>query len=329
MTRIPELRAEGLPAITATTLAESIFHERVKMAYPRGFVPDANPRLSSLTLAGIPARSTGPLIVQICNFLDLASAQQCEIEESRVLVDGPGPSLLRGLRHIRLELLPDHGPESPSLEVADGTDFDALLDPANDRSAGCSLDDDAWDITARRPGDAAQPPIRPEGTSVTSIPREHFFSRSGLEGEYMTYRIEAAASWTGNVVSVPVWLGPADAGRPKPYTTTTTPVDAYAALVRDRRLHRRVGPASPGQVEAGAPPGSYLFHAAWEAMVLPPAALAPLAPPRTLWAQMRDVGDAVKNYRARTRGSARHWMGRLELVRASSAARYQASEYWR
>lgn len=333
VTHIPELRAEGLPAITATALAESSFNERVKMAYPRAFVPDANPRLSSLTLTGIPARSTGPLIIEICKFLELASAQQGEIEESKILVDGPGPSLLRGLRHIRLELLPDHGPASPSLEdVADGTDFDALLDPANDRSAGRSLDGvggDAWDITARRPDDAAQPPGPPVGTSITDIPREHFFSRSGLEGDYIAYRIEAAKSWTGNVASVPVWLGPADAARPGSHTTTTTKaVDAYAALVRDRRLHRRVGPASPGQVAAGAPPGAYLFHVAWEAMVVPPAP-APLPKPRTLWNQMRDVGDAVKDYRARTRGSARHWTGRLELVRTSSAARYHAPEYWR
>lgn len=148
----------------------------------------------------------------------------------------------------------------------------------------------------------------------------------------MTYRIEAAASWTGNVVSVPVWLGPADASDLGPHTktATATAVDAYAALVCDRRLHRRVGPASPGQVAAGAPPGSYLFHAAWEAMVLPPA-LAPLPKPRTLWAQMRDVGDAIKAYRVgtRTRSRARHWTGRLELVRTSSAARYHSSEYWR
>ncbi|KAK8107995.1 uncharacterized protein PG998_010008 [Apiospora kogelbergensis] len=332
VTNIPTVGADGLAARAAYALAETTFHERVRMAYPKSLVPDTNPRLRSLTLTGIPTRSIGPMVLEITKFLHLATLQQRKIKEAKRLFHGRGPSLLSGLRHIRLELDPDPSADEPSLPGGSATDFDELLDPTHTIFVAGDpphlLGDDSWGITTRRSPDPSTKSPDPPLHSANGDEAEPF-SYSEIDGEYIQHRVEARDSWNGNVFTIPVWIGPgpgsATAGK---YPTA---VKEYMANLRDRRLHALPGPASPIHVAAGVPSSkTYIFHAAWDRIVLPKLPLIPFNHKKSAFlAQMRDVAAAIREYRARTCGTPDHWDGQLELVHMDRAARYHSSEYWR
>ncbi|KAK7977293.1 hypothetical protein PG988_004783 [Apiospora saccharicola] len=329
VTNIPTVGANGLTARAAYALAETTFHERVRMGYPRSLVPDTNPRLHTLTLTGIPTRSIGPLVLEITKFLNMARIQQRNIEESKKYFSRRGPSMLGGLRHIRLELDPDPSLDEPSLPGGNTTDFEELLDPTHEIFVSgdlpALLGDDSWDITARSPvQDRKSFDLTPTSDGISSP-----FSHSEVEGEFVQHRVEAEDSWDGNAFTVPVWIGPGPAtSRAHQYPTA---VNEYMSNLRDRRLHALPGPASPSHVAAGVPSSkTYIFHAAWDRIVLPKTPLIPFNHKKSAFlAQMRDVAGAVKAYRARTRGTPDHWDGQLELVHMDRAARYHSSEYWR
>ncbi|KAI1842559.1 hypothetical protein JX266_011313 [Neoarthrinium moseri] len=315
VTHVPSVTADGLTPLMANIHAETTFRERVQLAYPIPFSPDMNPRVVSLTLTGIPTRSVGPLISTLTRFLDLASAQQQAVASASRLSAERGSPMLTGLRHIRLELEPDYSDDSPSLLLEGNGNFDDILDPAGDTIQGGP--DVPREISSR----ATQQPARGASSASTSIP-DPAVAHEYLhlpENEYLNFRVDASESWNGNMFTIPVWVG---SGVPGPQPA----VNEYMVNLRDRRLHRDVGPAMPNHVEAGVPSGSYIFYAAWDSMVFPKRLPKIDKTPRGL---VRDVATAIKEYRQQTKGTAKHWPGRLELVRMESGRRYQSSDYWR
>ncbi|KAI0124786.1 hypothetical protein BJ170DRAFT_476231 [Xylariales sp. AK1849] len=317
VTQIPSVAADELTARAAWLLAETSFHERIQLAYPQPLIPDMNPRIVSLVLTRIPARSIGPLISRLTSFLDLASEQQQAIERAAYSYNQRRSSTLRGLRHIRLEMEPEYSKNSPTIFGEGHTNFDDLLDPANGETRGDPLafDQDTWGITARRsqsrssgtehhtPSSLSKGRIPQSAARSTKSPDE--FTHNPNE-EYITHRVDASESWNGNVFSVPVWVG---SGVPGPHPAA----NEYMTNLRDLRLHANVGPAMPNQVAGGVPYGSYIFYAAWDSMVFPKH--LNILEPSSSHAQMLDVADAIKRYRLGTKGTPKHWTGNLELVR--------------
>ncbi|KAI0479477.1 hypothetical protein GGR56DRAFT_665192 [Xylariaceae sp. FL0804] len=335
VTQVPTLRAEGLPISSALRLAEESMFRNVRRIYPSGsFEPDMNPRIVSITLTNIPARSTGPVIGQITRFLDLASMQQRAIESARAAPMGRGPSVLRGLRHIRLEIEPDFSEDTCDSLTGDEVDLDKLLDPGDDDFGVGALSffgDESQSVTSRSRG-TGQPGPSASGQSVPNSPVKHYehwksgrlqcFPYSDIQSESMIHHPQLSQSWSGNTYSVPVWVGPGTIG---PHAA----VNEYMWNLQDPELRRDVGPATPYHVAAGVPPSSYVFNAAWDAMVWPRQHLQAAVRDSGCSAPWRDVAAAIKEHRLRRRGTPDHWDGQIELARASEASRYHSSEYWR
>ncbi|KAI1106398.1 hypothetical protein F4804DRAFT_42121 [Jackrogersella minutella] len=316
VTQIPSLSIEGVSSASAARLAEEL-SRNIRRAYPLAFTPDTNPRITSVTLTNIPARSTGPVIDQLVQFLDLASAQQRAIGDAKSLFRGRVSSVLKGLRHIRLELGPDFSEGTDIISTSNNVDFDKLLDPAEDSfsqdtSSFFDSDDGSFGVTSRNTP-TNQPRVKPntlasdaEGYAHWTSGRLKSYPYSDIDSEYMTQHVDAAHSWTGNVYSVPVWIGP---GVISPHAA----VNEYMWNIQDANLRADIGPATPNHVAAGVPPLSYVFYAAWEAMVMPRSSAVREAVMSS--SRFRDVATAIKEYRLRTRGTADHWDGKLELVR--------------
>jgi hypothetical protein len=244
-----------------------------------------NPRLTSMVLTGIPTRSTGPVISAITRFLDLASDQQRAVNESMLLNTQRGLVVLRGLRHIRLELRPEQSEE--------GVNFDSILDlvsapPGRMRPGSWSKDFEALNSASLK---------------FDTNFRSDF--QHDPKQEYTTHRVEAFESSTGNMFTIPVWVGSNTSG-PHPA------VNEYMANLRDPRLRKNVGPAMPNHIAAGVPSGSYIYYAAWNAIIFT-TSLSDVDENSTLHS-MIDVAAAIKEYRMKTKGTRRHWTGRLELV---------------
>ncbi|KAI1389198.1 uncharacterized protein F4822DRAFT_437522 [Hypoxylon trugodes] len=316
VTQVPSVSIDGLPSVSAKRFAEGTIFRNIRRVYPLALGPDTNPRLTSLTLTNIPARSTGPVIEQLTSFLDLASAQQNAIREARVISSGRGSSVLSGLRRIRLELEPEFSEDVDIISTSSVVDFDKLLDPAedgfgHDTSSFFDNDDGSFGITSRGTTAKTQTTHNTPSANVEEYirwasGRLKSYPYSNTDSEYITHYVDAAQSWTGNVYSIPVWIGPGTIG---PHAA----VNEYMWNVQDPNLCADVGPATPNHVAAGVPSMSYIFYAAWEAMILPRKnAIREAAKSST---RFKDVAAAIKEYRLRTRGTSNHWDGKLELVR--------------
>ncbi|KAI1762579.1 hypothetical protein GGR53DRAFT_501212 [Hypoxylon sp. FL1150] len=318
VTQVPSVSADGLSRATAARLAEGQLYKNIRRIYPLALVPDTNPRITSIILTNIPARSTGPIIERLTHFLQLAATQQKAIKHARALFTGRSSSVLRGLRHIRLELESDFSESTDVISMSDDVDFDRLLDPAEDdfaRDTSSFFDDDdgSFGVTSRGTADSKPHQAKPQKKPASIEEYAHWtsgrlkaFPYADEESEYITQHVNAAHSWTGNVFSVPVWIGPG-------VITRHAAVNEYMWNVQDPNLRRDVGPATPNHVAAGVPPLSYIFYAAWDAMVMPKN-IAQAA--RSCGsASLRDVAAAIKDYRLRMRGTELHWDGKLELVR--------------
>ncbi|KAI2602328.1 hypothetical protein GGR54DRAFT_624644 [Hypoxylon sp. NC1633] len=309
-TQVPTVSMDSLSSASAARLAEGQLFNNICRAYPLALLPDTNPRITSLTLTNIPARSTGPVIERLVRFLGLASAQQRTIREARALFSGRGSSVLRGLRHIRLELEPDFSESADAISAGDEIDYDKLLDPTEDGFMGGG--DKLFGVTSRSEAGARsqQAPNRlvigTEGYAQWTPGRLKQYPYSDTASEYITHRVDAADSWTGNVFSIPVWIGTGIVG---PHAA----VNEYMWNVQDPNLRAIAGPATPNHVAAGAPAMSYIFYAAWDAMILPKDNAIREA--SKISSKFRDVALAIKEYRLRTRGTAEHWDGKLELAR--------------
>ncbi|KAI0133342.1 hypothetical protein F4776DRAFT_671354 [Hypoxylon sp. NC0597] len=318
VTQVPSVTIDGLSSTSATRLAEEKLFRNIRRAYPLALMPDTNPRITSLTLMNIPARSTGPVIERLIRFIDLASAQQKAIKKARTLLRGRGSSVLRGLRHIRLELQPDFSDERNAIAASDEVDFDKLLDPAEDdfnQDTSSFFDDDddeLFGITSRSRATSktqvkpSNPVANNEGYTHWTSGRLKSYPYSNTNSDYMTHYVDATNSWTNNFYSIPVWIGQGVIG---PYAA----VNEYMWNVQDPNLRTDVGPATPNHVAGGVPPLTYIFYGAWEAMITPKSSdIREAAKSST---PFRDVATAIKEYRLRTKGTEDHWDGKIELVR--------------
>ncbi|ETS73280.1 hypothetical protein PFICI_14885 [Pestalotiopsis fici W106-1] len=319
VTCVPRLEADWLPPREAAIQAERVFRQHIQMAYPCAFVPDMNPRITSLTLTQIPARSSGPLIRAITRFLDLASDQQLAMRESNTNANRRDSANLTGLCHIRLELLHDHARDLTDVLSDEGVDFDQLLDPvAPGEGQGEAF---WWDhpkhklrahsvsskVSCEAPNASSVDNNPVNGDELSVIPQSSGI-RHNKQEEYVHCRIDAADSWTGNMFTVPVWVGCGVVG-PSPA------LNEYMSNVLDSSCRKNIGPAMPDQIAAGVPPGSYIFHDAWTMMVLP-TSLRKLDD-ESKRDPMDCVATAIKEYRQKTKGTNRHWNGKLELLRVA------------
>ncbi|KAI3338348.1 hypothetical protein F4824DRAFT_77226 [Ustulina deusta] len=327
VTQVPTIIADDIPLATALKLSEMVFFKNVNRVYPQRFVPDMNPRIASLTLTTIPTRSVGRVIEQLISFLDLVSLQQEAIRRTRSGMNDRHTMVLSGLRHIRLELDPDFSDDLFHSSTSHDIDYDKLLDPGD---TDFSNDTFSFFEDARRDVSNQLNVEQGLGKEVRdAIPEQYSDWTSGrlksppysdTESQFINHYQEVAGSWTGNVYSMPVWIGPGTIG---PHAA----VNEYMWNLQDPNLRTDIGPATPSHVAAGVPELTYIFYAAWDAMIFPKHLAA--AAKNCNAKPLRDVAAAIKDYRARTRGTPHHWDGNMELVRSNRSSRYQASECWR
>ncbi|KAI8634279.1 hypothetical protein F5Y19DRAFT_207317 [Xylariaceae sp. FL1651] len=329
VTQVPSIIADGLSLATAIRLSEDFFFKSIGRTYPQRFVPNLNPRIASLTLTNIPARSTGPVIEQLSSFLDLVSMQQNAIRQAKIEMDDRHSSILSGLRHLRLELDPDFNEDTLNSSTGRDIDYDRLLDPGDenfDNRTFSFFRDDTEGATSHSTRVVRR---RTSNDSKDATPKQYSHWISGrlksppyseTESQFIMYQQEASNSWTGNVYSVPVWIGPGTIG-------SHAAVNEYMWNLQDPSLRTNIGPATPNHVTAGVPAMTYIFYAAWDAMIFP-RNLA-VAVKNFSSVPLQDVAAEIKKYRLQTRGTANHWDGKIELVRTEKSSRYHASEYWR
>ncbi|KAI0970714.1 hypothetical protein F4678DRAFT_100191 [Xylaria arbuscula] len=329
VTQVPSIFADTLPSTTALKLSEMIFFRNISRVYPQHFVPDMNPRISSLTLTNIPARSVGRVIEQLLSFLDLAYLQQEVIRTTRSGMNDRHRMVLSGLRHIRLELDPDFSDDVSDLSTGRDIDYDKLLNPEDEDfdNETFSFFGEAKRSISRQPVehelDKNEPPHgNTERYSDWKSGRLKSPPYSDTESQFINYNEETSRSWTGTSFSIPVWIGSGTIG---PHAA----VNEYMWNLQDSKLRADVGPATPSHVAAGVPAMTYMFYAAWNAMIFPSDNLAATTAKRCKTQPLRDVAMAIKDYRMRTRGTPRHWDGKMELVRQNQSSRYHTSEYWR
>ncbi|KAI0533510.1 hypothetical protein GGR58DRAFT_111020 [Xylaria digitata] len=328
ITQVPDILADNLPLSTSSRLSETVLFKNVSRVYPQRFVPDMNPRIASLTLTNIPTRSVGCIIEQLTSFLDLASLQQKAIRQARLGMNNRHKMVLSGLRHIRLELDPDFSDDAFDSSTGRDIDYDKLLDPGDEDFGSNTF---SFFEDTRRDTPKKQNPERGSGSNkprYTNIGQYSDWTSGQLksppysdnESQFISHYEEASSSWTGNVYSVPVWIGSGTIG---PHAA----VNEYMWNLQDPKLRTDVGPATPNHVAAGVPAMTYIFYAAWDAMVFPKNLAA--AAKSCSSAPLRDVVTAIKDYRVRARGTPHHWDGKIELVHSNQSSRYHASEYWR
>ncbi|KAF2971421.1 hypothetical protein GQX73_g2161 [Xylaria multiplex] len=328
ITQVPDIFADNLPLSTSSRLSETVLFRNASRVYPQRFVPDMNPRIASLTLTNIPTRSVGCVIEQLTSFLDLASLQQKVIRRTRLGINNRHKMVLSGLRHIRLELDPDFSDDVFDPSTGHDIDYDKLLDPGDENFGGStfsSFEDTRQDTLKQHNPERGSGSNEPRYANIRQYPdwtsgRLKSPPYLDNESQFISHYEEASRSWTGNVYSVPVWIGSGTIG---PHAA----VNEYMWNLQDAKLRTDVGPATPNHVVAGIPAMTYIFYAAWDAMVFPRNLAA--AAKNCSSEPLRDVVAAIKDYRARTRGTPHHWDGTLELVHSNQSLRYHASEYWR
>lgn len=331
VTHIPSIKAANIPAEECLWLAETLFEPRASMAFPQAYQPDMNPRLYSLTLTGIPRYSSGPLISKLISFLELASVQERAIQDANVTSSYRSPATVRGLRHLRLEVGQDVREGRP--DVLDFQDLDADKLASLDSTEFSFFGESGWTSPSPTTSKVESPPTsaassettasHPTPTAETQMPPPEYPVRLNQfpYNETTDDHLPRPEQWKGEVTTVPVWIG---SGIPGPHAA----VNEYMRALRDPSLHTNVGPASPCHVLAGVPAGSYLFHAAWDAMLVPPSMRRPTTDEL---AAMSDVVLAIKEYRAKTRAALAavqktagtldvalgephfHWTGKLEV----------------
>ena len=332
ITRIPTLDLDGLSTLARIHIAENAIRQRVDGAFPQSFVPDMNPRLTSLTLTCIPRRSSGPLVDRLLRFLRLLSSQERAMQDIMTTAASSwrGPGMLKGLRHLRLEFEPD--PMGEGFSAAEDLDAAEFMNSGN---PGFSFFGDEWTAKTDVAAEArSRSGMRDVGNSSAGDDGHRDDSlHSDRDGEeYVTYHGE----WNGKSFSLPVWVGSVPAPAPV--------LADYRELVLQNCIRDGVGPATPAQILAGAPAKSYVFHTAWRMAVMPRTVSAP---PKSELAGMRDVLGELKKFRLE--GRARHaglrrrdgdrptmlgephwfWTGRLEVAVEEPAARARPSQYWR
>lgn len=327
VSQIPGIKEGHLTSAESLWVAETFLEPRAVMAFPQVFVPDMNPRLHSLTLADVPRYSTGPLIGKILGFLRQASIQERAIQDTNAAHSHRVSATLRGLRCLHLEFGQDPkeaAPDALDLENLDATKLLGLEDEAFSffgqsgwaSSSSPTRDPQRWNDGQSQENDGI--PSHHETSLFTpEDPPPYHSGYAERPDEYVHHR----GDWNGQLFTVPVWVS---SGVPGPHQA----VNEYMRLLEDPDLRSKVGPASPSQVLAGVPAGSYIYHAAWDAIIRPRLVRKPTL--AELY-NMRDVVAAIKDYRGKTKAALSaaqhaagtmdvplgephyHWSGKLEI----------------
>lgn len=327
VTQIPTLELEGFSSMACLHIAENILLPRAEMAFPEPFVPDMNPRVTSLTLTHVPRRSSGPLINRLVSFLKLLSTQERALFD---LSSRRGPSVLAGLRHFRLEFEQD-AYESDAY-IAGEIDAKQLL---NSGDKGFSFFDDE---AGRRP--------RPVRELATSPPQKRDlteFSVSQGEQDLETEHLDIDVWVDGKSTTVKVWVGSASNESSNPMLRD------YRELALHCKVHDRIGPATPAQIRAGVPSSALVFHTAWCMAIMPcrHRSATIKEPTRVELDAMKDVLSELKQFRLE--GRAKYlklqgqsasgtcppgpphgfWLGKLEVSTHQGTLRSKTADYWR
>lgn len=334
VTRVPTLTVEDASFASSLRLAEARIFGNIQRAYPKSFVPDTNPRLKKLVLTNVPARSIGPIIDQIVGFIKLLAQQQSQVRDAQKGLHGRGPSSLPGLQVLGLEVEPDFSGDYSHTASRNDIDFDALLDPTADDEN----DENYWTITSRggatnkkkqtnqlptcAPAKTSESSTAPSSFGTWTVGRLKSYPFTETDTEHINWQPHVSDSWTGNVFSIPIWIGSGVLG-------SHPAVNEYMWNVQDARLRQNFGPVTPNHIAAGIPAGSYIFYDAWDAMVTPRDIETVFKSAAATAAPLRDVVAAIKDFRMRARGTMDQWDGRIELVRANIVTHYESAEYWR
>ncbi|TRX97318.1 hypothetical protein FHL15_001596 [Xylaria flabelliformis] len=318
---VKEMLLEHASSQTSTTPRQLIRN----LHLPRGGLTHLYLNRNSFTAN---ARSVGPVIEQLTSFLDLASSQQETMRQARIDMNGRHTTMLSGLRRLRLELDPEFPDDGLESSTARDLDYDKLLDPGDDDfgDSTFSFFKDTKRTKLNQPSSGRKLArddschANTEQYSQWKSGRLKSSPYSDTKSHYINYYEEASNSWTGNVFSVPVWIGPGTIG-PHPA------VNEYMWNLQDAKLRNNVGPATPDHVAAGVPALTYIFYAAWDAMIFPKNLAIVMYNLGT--DPLRDVAAAIKEYRVRTKGTPHHWDGKIELVRTNRFSQCHASQYWR
>ncbi|KAH7493695.1 hypothetical protein IWW34DRAFT_716906 [Fusarium oxysporum f. sp. albedinis] len=327
VTQIPTLELEGFSSMACLHIAENILLPRAEMAFPEPFVPDMNPRVTSLTLTHVPRRSSGPLINRLVSFLKLLSTQERALFD---LSSRRGPSVLAGLRHFRLEFEQDA--YEGDAYIAGEIDAKQLL---NSGDKGFSFFDDE---AGRRP--------RPVRELATSPPQKRDlteFSVSQGEQDLETEHLDIDVWVDGKSTTVKVWVGSASNESSNPMLRD------YRELALHCKVHDRIGPASPAQIRAGVPSSALVFHTAWCMAIMPyrHRSATIKEPTRVELDAMKDVLSELKQFRLE--GRAKYlklqgqsasgtcppgpphgfWLGKLEVSTHQGTLRSKTADYWR
>ncbi|TLS25053.1 hypothetical protein PpBr36_06960 [Pyricularia pennisetigena] len=356
-------------SLTDAWLAEMMILPRAELAWPGGgFVPDMNPRLTSLTLTNLPRRSAGPLVEKLKQFLRLLYEQEQTIGSTRraLLMDRASARtsvMLKGLRHLRLEL--DHYSDQSPDDGKGMTDkLDAATDVYMDQPSHEFSFFHTWgpETTPSRPGEDRiavdyPAPNAPERT-LPIAPATVDSEKTGQEIVNLSFSHNDAFTMSclapSSTPQVSVWIGPksffhetgndGEHGHHPAITEYVRNVKSMPSLRTD------VGPATPPQVRAGVPHGVCLFQAAWEAILLAAldSALAgvqgsdrngmqnqALGLPRLRmptsgdFDNMVDIVSELKRFRAAERAEGRHWTGSLEVVHMPRDDAARDTGFWR
>ena len=343
VTQIPTLRLDRLSTLARWYLAETAVRERADKAFPQVFVPDMNPRITTLTLTKVPRRSSGPLVERLVRFFKLLSTQERSIYDARTTSAPFVPACVRGLRRIRLEFESDPMEDAAGLSVCEDIDAEKIMSsgdsgfsffPTEGRSSSVTHPSHNQSPRAVQTdnGDALGASLRANGSQNSPLLNERIqkYPYSSIDTEYVPYR----CTWLGVSSTVHVWVGSGVPG-------VVTAVNRYMQKVCEAELRCRVGPVMPTHVAAGAPEGTLIFYAAWEAMIMPPS---PVLPAESHLRRMRDVLDDIKTWRRRAKAmmeaevkagghplGAPHffWKGSLEVELMEEVEDYRSSRYWR
>ncbi|KUI55271.1 hypothetical protein VP1G_02592 [Cytospora mali] len=351
VTNTPTVASRTKDVLAKLWLAETCLRKRLNLAYPQTYVPDMNPRLYSLTLCMIPRYSTGAVTERLINFLKLAARQEQMIEKVKAGMPPRGPPVLQGLRHIRLEFDFDAEDEFASLaNEADEVDPSELLSRGVDGFSFFS--ESAWDLSlssvkskAKEQPSVASTATKPsetrgaENQTGTTMPEKLDcapFNQS--EGQHINIAITPTSGFSQQL-TVPVWIGSGIISPDNPPA-----VNEYMRNLCDPSNAQEVIAATPCHVVAGVPAGSFIFHRAWDVMLLPTAEEI-RRPTRAALRGMKDVLEEIKVFRREARikyaevekrrwdrrgvwiGEHDHWKGKLQVAVPQSSA--QSSNYWR
>jgi Leucine-rich repeat (LRR) protein len=325
VTQIPTLELEGLSSMACLHIAENSLLPRAEMAFPEPFVPDMNPRITSLTITQIPRRSSGPLINRLISFLKLLSAQERALFD---LLSRRGPSVLAGLRHFRLEF--EQEAYEDGVSIAGEIDAEELL---NSGDKGFSFFDDE---ARGRPQPVRELAASPQRRDLTEFP---VFQR---EQDLETENLDIAVWVDGKSTRVKVWVGSASNESSNPMLRD------YRELALHYKVHDRIGPASPAQIRAGVPSSALVFHTAWCMAIMPCRHRSDIKEPtRVELDAMKDVLSELKQFRLQ--GRAKYlklqsqsgngtcppgpphgfWLGKLEVSTHQRTLRSKTADYWR